>query len=113
MAGFYAKTSSLTDAFLRLDNGQFITLAVPGASMTQAFGVNDHDEVVGAYTVGTGSTAAMHGFTWRPGHGFTTVDDPNGMGTTTINGVNNAGNLVGFYVDSAGYTDGMIALPRG
>ncbi len=113
VAGFYAKTSSLTDAFLRLDNGQFITLAVPGASMTQAFGVNDHDEVVGAYTVGTGSTAAMHGFTWRPGHGFTTVDDPNGMGTTTINGVNDAGDLVGFYVDSAGYTDGMIALPRG
>ena len=23
--------------------------------MTQAFGVNDHDEVVGAYTVGSGS----------------------------------------------------------
>jgi hypothetical protein len=38
--------------------------------MTQAFGVNDRDEVVGAYTVGTGSSAVMHGFTWRPGHGF-------------------------------------------
>jgi hypothetical protein len=113
VAGFYAKTSSLTDAFLRLHNGQFITLAVPGASMTQAFGVNDHDEVVGAYTVGTGSTATMHGFTWRAGHGFTTVDDPHGIGTTTINGVNNAGDLVGFYVDSAGNTDGMIALPQG
>jgi hypothetical protein len=113
VAGFYAKTSSLTDAFLRRHDGQFITLAVPGASMTQAFGVNDHDEVVGAYTVGTGSTATMHGFTWRPGHGFTTVDDPHGVGTTTINGVNDAGDLVGFYVDSAGHTDGMIALPRG
>ena len=94
-------------------DGQFITLAVPGASMTQAFGVNDRDEVVGAYTVGTGSTATMHGFTWRPGHGFSTVDDPHGVGTTTINGVNDAGDLVGFYVDSAGNTDGMIALPRG
>ena len=113
VAGFYAKTSSLTDAFLRLHDGRFITLAVPGASMTQAFGVNDHDEVVGAYAVGTGSSATMHGFTWRPGHGFTTVDDPHGVGTTTINGVNDAGDLVGFYVDSAGNTDGMIALPRG
>jgi hypothetical protein len=111
-AGFYAKTSSLTDAFLRLNDGQFITLAVPGASMTQAFGVNDHDEVVGAYTVGTGSSATVHGFTWRPGHGFTTVDDPHGIGTTTINGVNDAGDLVGFYVDATGNTDGMIALPR-
>ena len=113
VAGFYNKTSSQVDAFLRLPDGQFITLAVPGASMTQAFGVNDHDEVVGAYTVGTGSSAQMHGFTWRPGHGFSTVDDPHGVGTTTINGVNNAGDLVGFYVDGAGNTDGMIATPRG
>jgi hypothetical protein len=41
------------------------------------------------------------------------VDDPHGVGTTTINGVNDAGELVGFYVDGAGNTDGMIALPRG
>ena len=112
VAGFYARTSAQTDAFLRLGNGQFRTLAVPGASMTQAFGVNDSDEVVGAYTVGSGDNAQMHGFTWRPGHGFSTVDDPHGVGTTTINGVNDAGELVGFYVDGAGHTDGMIALPR-
>jgi hypothetical protein len=113
VAGFYAKSSSQTDAFLRLHDGRFITLAVPGASMTQAFGVNDRDEIVGAYTVGTGSNAVMHGFTWRPGYGLRTVDDPHGVGTTTINGVNDAGDLVGFYVDSAGNTDGMLALPRG
>src|SRR5580698_710617 len=111
VAGFYAKSSSQTDAFLRLDSGRFITLAVPGASMTQAFGVNDRDEVVGAYTTGSGSSAATHGFTWRPGYGFRTVDDPYGIGTTTINGVNDAGDLVGFYTDSAGTTDGMLALP--
>jgi hypothetical protein len=51
----------------------------------------------------------MHGFTWKPGKGFTTVDDPHGIGTTTINGVNNAGDLVGFYVDAAGNTDGFLA----
>ncbi len=111
VAGFYAKSSSQTDAFLQLHSGRFITLAVPGASMTQAFGVNDRDEVVGAYTTGSGSNTATHGFTWRPGHGFRTVDDPHGQGTTTINGVNDAGDLVGFYTDAAGNTDGMLALP--
>jgi hypothetical protein len=111
VAGFYARSSSQTDAFLRLYSGRFITLAVPGASMTQAFGVNDRDEVVGAYTTGSGSNAATHGFTWRPGYGFRTVDDPHGQGSTTINGVNDAGDLVGFYTDSAGNTDGMLALP--
>jgi hypothetical protein len=111
VAGFYAKSSSVTDAFLLLHSGRFITLAVPGASMTQAFGLNDRDEVVGAYTVGSGNSAMTHGFTWRPGYGFRTVDDPHGLGTTVINGVNDRGDLVGFYTDAAGNTDGMLALP--
>jgi hypothetical protein len=112
VTGFYAASSGQTDAFLRLSYGRFLTLAVPGASMTQALGVNDRDEVVGVYTVGSGDNAQTHGFTWRPGYGFRTVDDPHGLGATTINGVNDAGVLVGFYTDAAGNTDGMIAQPR-
>jgi hypothetical protein len=111
VAGFYAK-GSVTDAFLRLSNGKFTTLAYPASdvTMTQAFGVNDSDEVVGAYTVGSGSSAQTFGFTWANGH-FTSVSDPNGIGSTIINGVNNEGDLVGFYTDSAGNTDGLLALP--
>ena len=109
VAGFYTNPrTGNTDGFLKVGRG-FRDLAVPGASSTMALGVNDHDEVVGTYTVGTGSSAVMHGFTWKPGQGFRTVDDPHGMGTTTINGVNNAGDLVGFYVDAAGNTDGFLA----
>src|SRR3984885_12318925 len=36
VAGFYNKTSTKVDAFLKLHSGQFITLAYPGAAMTQA-----------------------------------------------------------------------------
>ena len=109
IAGFYTNPATgNTDGFLK-HHGQFIDLAVPGASSTMALGVNDHDEVVGVYTVGTGSDAQMHGFTWTPDGGFTSFDDPHGMGTTTINGVNDKGDLVGFYVDSAGNTDGFLA----
>jgi hypothetical protein len=111
VAGFYNKTSSQVDAFLHMADGEFITLAVHGAAMTQAFGINDNNEVVGAYTVGTGNNAQTHGFVWTPSQGFTTVDDPHGIGATTINGVNNHGDLVGFYTDSAGNTDGMLAQP--
>jgi Cu/Zn superoxide dismutase len=39
------------------------------------------------------------------------VDDPNGVGATTVNGVNDKGDLVGFYTDAAGNTDGMLAVP--
>jgi probable HAF family extracellular repeat protein len=107
VAGFYTASGGATDSFVKTRGGRFISLAVPGASMTQALGINDHGEVVGVYTVGS---ATMHGFTWRNGH-FTTVDDPHGRGTTTINGVNDAGDLVGFYTDAAGNTDGLLATP--
>ena len=111
VAGFYTDKNGTTDAFLDYKHGPFRTLDYPGASATQAFGVNDDDEVVGAYTDGTGSSATMHGFTWTPGRGFASVDDPHGIGATTINGVNDAGDLVGFYVDAAGNTDGFLAAP--
>ena len=111
IAGFYVNQDGVTDGFIKTGH-RFTDLAVPGAASTMALGVNDHDEVVGSYTVGSGSNAVMHGFTWTPGGGFTTVDDPHGMGTTTINGVNDAGDLVGFYVDSAGNTDGLLATPH-
>jgi hypothetical protein len=113
VAGFYNKTSSQVDGFLKLRSGRFITLAYPGASMTQATGVNDFQEVVGTYTVGTGSSAVTHGFTWTPQRGFKSVDDPQGVGATTVNGVNDRGDIVGFYTDKAGNTDGFAAVPAG
>jgi hypothetical protein len=111
VAGFYVNPSNgNTDGFL-LSHGHFKDLAVPGASSTTALGVNNNDEVVGTYTVGSGSSAVMHGFTWTRGHGFSTVDDPDGIGATTINGVNDVGQLVGFYTDGNGNTDGFLATP--
>ena len=112
IAGFETDSSGNVDAFLMSRDGAVTTLDYPGATTTQAFGVNDSDEVVGLYQDGTGQTATTHGFTWTPRHGFQTVDDPHGVGTTTINGVNDEGQLVGFYVDPAGNTDGMLATPE-
>jgi hypothetical protein len=111
IAGFGTDASNgQVVGFLLRRGGQVTTLNVPGSSMTQALGVNDGDEVVGTYQVGTGSNATAHGFTWTPSHGLETVDDPNGVGTT-INGVNDKGQLVGFYTDSGGNTDGLLATP--
>jgi hypothetical protein len=109
VAGFYNKTASQVDAFLRLHSGRFITLAFPHATMTQAFGVNDSDEVVGSYTTGSGNSAVTHGFIWRNGN-FASVGIA-GVSSTTINGVNDEGDLVGFYTDAKGNTDGFLALP--
>ena len=112
VAGFFTDAAGTTRGFLLTQDGKKTGLAYPGASMTQALGVNDHREVVGVYQTGTGDNAQTHGFTWSADGSFKTVDDPNGAGTTTVNGVNDAGDLVGFYVDGAGNTDGMLATPN-
>jgi hypothetical protein len=112
VAGFYTTKAGVTDGFVKRTNGQFVTLAYPGASMTQAFGINDSGLVVGAYTVGSGSSAQSFGFTWMTGH-FHEVNDPHGIGSTIINGVNDRGELVGFYMDANdnNNTDGFLAKP--
>ena len=110
VAGSYTTAAGNTDGFLKAGRS-FIDLAVPGATATQAFGVNNRDEVVGAYAIMSGGNILTHGFTWTPAGGFRTVDDPHGLGNTTINGVNDLGDLVGFYGDAAGNTNGLVAIP--
>jgi hypothetical protein len=108
VAGLYTNPANgNTDGFL-LRHGRFTDLAVPGAASTMALGVNARDEVVGEWADAAGN---MHGFTWTPQAGFTTVDDPNGLGTTTINGVNDLGQVVGFYTVGT-ITHGFVATPH-
>jgi probable HAF family extracellular repeat protein len=76
-------------------------------SPDSALGVNDRDQVVGFYTVGK---STMHGFLWHDG-AFVTINDPNGLSSTTINGTNSLGDIVGLYTDSSGNTDGFIGAP--
>ena len=109
VVGFFSQSTGPVKSFL-VTQGKHLhvhILAVKGADMTQAFGVNDQGEVVGAYTVGANS----FGFTWTARGGFHKIADPKGPDATVVNGVNNAGDLVGFYTDAKGNTDGMLATP--
>lgn len=108
-AGFYTNAQGATVSFVQFHHGRTFTIAFPGASATQAFGLNDEGEVVGTYTIGTGDNAVTHGFTWMNGK-FTTVNFPMAS-STTINGVNDEGDIVGFYTDAKGNTDGFLGLP--
>lgn len=106
----FATSPSGTAGFLKQGN-HLSTLQFPGGSDTQPFGVNDKDAVVGSYLDGSG---VLHGFlviTPLTHARWTSIDDPNGVGSTVVNGVNDALDLVGFYTDPAGNTDGMLATP--
>ena len=108
VAGFYTGRGGVIRGFLLGAHGHLTRLTVPGASSTMAFGVNDQREVVGTYMVGSGDNAKSFGFIWSRHFGFRTVNDPHGSGATTLNGINDAGDLVGFFTDAKGNTDGLL-----
>jgi hypothetical protein len=112
VVGFFtSSTGRVSGFFIRKSAPHLFILNVPGSSTTAPLGVGQHGEVVGSYTVGTGTSTVTHGFTWTRQHGFHTVNDPNGVNTTTVAGVNTAGDLVGFYTGSGGHTNGFLARP--
>jgi len=108
VAGFYTGRGGVTRGFLLGAHRRLIRLAFPGASATMAFGVNDFGQVAGTYMKGKGDNAKSFGFTWSRRTGFRTISAPHGRGTTTLNGINNAGDLVGFFTDGRGNTDGVL-----
>src|SRR5258708_32097957 len=82
----------------------FNTFDDPSASTgtTQAFGVNDTDQIVGSYSNASGS----HGFL-ESGGMYTTLDDPLATKGTTAQGINATGQIVGVYNTHNG-THGLL-----
>jgi hypothetical protein len=108
---FTSSTDQVEGFFIRKSAPRLFILKVPGSSATTPLGVSKHGEVVGTYAVTSGTTTVQHGFTWTRQHGFHKVNDPHGVNSTTINGINSAGDLVGFYVGLGGHTNGFLAKP--
>jgi hypothetical protein len=112
VVGFYTDSAGGTESFLITTSHQLVTYQFPGGSDTQALGINFKDQIVGSYL---DSKGVMHGFVLSdplgPVSHWQKIDDPDGIGSTVVNGINSAGDLVGFYTDSAGNTDGMLAVP--
>jgi uncharacterized membrane protein len=91
------------------DGAHYTVLAAPGATLgTLARGVNRHGEVSGTYATGTSSAPIANGFLYRNG-AYTTWNVPGAI-TTGINGINDAGKIVGCFTDSAG-SHGFVATP--
>ena len=90
-------------------NGSFTTVDDPLAtSGTYANGINDRGEIVGTYSDNLG----VHGFRYSNGV-YTTIDFPN-VTTTRLSGINNAGQIIGYYATTPGLAiaHGLIAQPN-
>jgi uncharacterized membrane protein len=109
-----------------LSHGQYIHFDDPDATNsyilpdTACYGLNDSGQMVGSYTsyMIEGPYTVndfIHGFLLSHGQ-YTTLDDPmaatsgNGLGTTAI-GINDSGEIVGYYLDAGVVTHGFLATP--
>lgn len=94
-----------TGGFL-YSKGKYQTIAVPGATQTQPWGINDGGVIVGWYV---NSQCLPCGFALRNGRYFT-VSYP-GSAFTTPFGINNAGQIVGSYSLDGTTTHGFVTSP--
>jgi len=81
----------------------FTTIDVPGATLTNAIGINAHGQIVGGFADAGG---ASHGFLLEE-ETFTTIDVP-GATSTGAFGINNRGQISGFYSDVSGGQHGFL-----
>ena len=96
--GFLAHTSSESNGMLTAT--AIADPNVPNFVFSQILGVNDQGLAVGYYQDASGS---QHGFLYNTSTGlYTYLDDPNvvstnGVEITQITGINNSGEITGFY----------------
>ncbi len=87
-------------------------IATGGLVLTQFLGINDNNEAVGYYQTNNGS---QFGFTYDVNtQTYTFLDDPlaapiGGVQITQITGVDNKGDLSGFFIDANGTQHGFFA----
>jgi PEP-CTERM motif len=113
VAGF-AVIGGTTEGFY-YNGTTFSDFLVPGSTSTVFFGLNNKGLAVGDYVDASGLT---NGLVYNVLNGsWQTVNNPNaspttafGVNGTTINGINDLGQLVGFYSDGT-HVNGMLATP--
>jgi probable HAF family extracellular repeat protein len=111
IVGYYVDSSNRYHGFLYA-NGSYVTLDVPSATATRALGINDAGQIVGSYD----NAGGHHGFLYSNGV-YTSIDDPQagpmpGQGTYAASGINNVGNIVGYYSDGSNKFHGFLETPN-
>jgi probable HAF family extracellular repeat protein len=95
IVGWYTDSAQNVHGFL-LRVGGFSSIDYPGAIYTQAFAINDVEQIVGNYYDSSG----FHGFLYQAGS-FVPLDYPGASGTYAT-GINDAGQIVGYWIPNGG-----------
>jgi hypothetical protein len=114
ISGFYVDGAGNTHGFID-NNGTFTSLDDPNGTMTMLLGLNNANEAVGSFVDVNGETQGL--LLNLITDSFQTISDPNASATpafnvtgTTINGISDLGDLVGFYSNGT-QVIGLLATP--
>lgn len=87
-------------------NGKFATIDCALENATDIFDISNKGKIVGAYSYYGG----VHGFIWEGDSSCFDIVAPEGPSFTEALGVNDDGQVVGFYIDAAGNFQGFSHL---
>lgn len=112
VTGFYNVGTGSSDGFLYNTTTMALTTglapSIPNVAFTQFLGINDNNIAVGYYQSST--DGSQHGFLYNANtQQYTFLDDPLASSITQITGINDAGEITGFYNDANGNRHGFIA----
>jgi uncharacterized membrane protein len=118
IVGYFCPTASCQGFLLSGIGGTYTTISFPGAYATYAAGINNLGDVVGYFYCCASGPA--QGFVFHSKTGaFELISDPLGFGGaspygsgTFATGINDAGQVVGYYIDSSGAAHGFIAREK-
>jgi len=117
ISGFFTNgTADSVEGFI-MNGDTFIPLNFGNDTNTMALGLNNKDQVVGSYVNDAGDTVGFV-YNWLT-DSLETINDPNADGSTAfgvegtiVNGINDKGQLVGFYANTDGpNVNGFLATP--
>lgn len=111
-AGNYADGNGV-HGFLRANDGTITEFDPPGATDTDALGINDSGTIVGLYWNGDQHGILEHGYLRAADGTFTEFDAPDGSGGTTASAINRGGWIVGQYDDANRVSHGYLRNPAG
>lgn len=93
VVGNWTKTTGITQQSFLLSQGNFSFFTFPGSSATTSGNINNHSVIVGSFV----KSGATHGFKVQNGN-FAQIDVPFANQGTLARGINNNGDIVGFFL---------------
>ena len=108
-SGFYVDTNCGHPRLLPHHNGTFTNVDFPGTPFNQLLRQNDHQQASGYYSLSSGNTTPDFPYVYDEVGGiFEVITIPGAVGGAQATGINNSGEVCGFFIDSTRCNHGWL-----